>query len=125
MVKLTVCLLLALAALAPPLSVLAGEDYYDILGIGREADNREIRKAFKKLALKVGLFFYVVHVRFFTKIKEERINIFLISVQYHPDKSKEPDAQEKFVKINKVRKMRFLSRRQSGYIKHINVTFFA
>ena len=48
------------------------EDFYDILGIGRDADNREIRKAFKKLALK-----------------------------FHPDKSDEPDAQEKFLKINK------------------------
>jgi len=33
---------------------LADEDYYDILGIGKDADNREIRKAFKKLALKVS-----------------------------------------------------------------------
>ena len=52
--------------------VLAGEDYYEILGIGRDADNRQIRKAFKKLALK-----------------------------HHPDKSDEKDAQEKFMKINK------------------------
>lgn len=52
--------------------VVCGEDYYEILGIGRDADNRQIRKAFKKLAL-----------------------------QHHPDKSKEKDAQEKFLKINK------------------------
>ena len=45
---------------------VCGEDYYDILGIGKDADNRAIRKAFKKLALK-----------------------------YHPDKSKEDDAQVK------------------------------
>ncbi len=50
----------------------AGEDYYAILGVGREADNREIRKAFKKLALTE-----------------------------HPDKSDDPDAQAKFVKITK------------------------
>ena len=52
--------------------IRAGEDYYEILGIGKDADNREIRKAFKKLALK-----------------------------YHPDKSKEENAQETFLKINK------------------------
>lgn len=28
------------------------EDYYDLLGIQKDAENREIRKAFKKLALK-------------------------------------------------------------------------
>ena len=49
-----------------------GQDYYDILGVGRDATNKEIRKAFKKLAL--------VH---------------------HPDKSKEKDAEQKFMKINK------------------------
>ena len=49
-----------------------GEDYYDILGVGKDATNKEIRKAFKKLAL--------VH---------------------HPDKSKEKDAEQKFMKINK------------------------
>lgn len=28
-----------------------GDDFYDILGIARDADNKEIRRAFKKLAL--------------------------------------------------------------------------
>ena len=28
-----------------------GEDYYELLGIEKDADSREIRKAFKKLAL--------------------------------------------------------------------------
>lgn len=27
------------------------QDYYQLLGIGKDADNRDIRKAFKKLAL--------------------------------------------------------------------------
>ena len=38
------------------LSVLTrvfGDDFYDILGIARDADNKEIRRAFKKLALKM------------------------------------------------------------------------
>ncbi len=63
-------LILLLHTLAP--TILCGDDYYQILGIGRDASNREIRKAFKKLALL-----------------------------HHPDKSKEKDAQEKFLKINK------------------------
>lgn len=34
------------------LGCVRGEDFYDILGIARNADNKEIRRAFKKLALK-------------------------------------------------------------------------
>jgi preprotein translocase subunit Sec63 len=29
------------------------EDYYELLGINKDADNREIRKAFKKLAVSM------------------------------------------------------------------------
>ncbi|XP_076340321.1 dnaJ homolog subfamily C member 10-like [Tachypleus tridentatus] len=54
-------------------SFTLGEDFYELLGIGKDADNREIRKAFKKLALKL-----------------------------HPDKNKDdPSAEEKFVQLNK------------------------
>lgn len=42
-------------------------DYYDILGVSREANQDEIKRAFHKLALK-----------------------------YHPDRNKLPDAEEKF-----------------------------
>lgn len=42
-------------------------DYYDILGVSREANEDEIKRAFHKLALK-----------------------------YHPDRNKLPDAEEKF-----------------------------
>ena len=42
-------------------------DYYDILGVSKNADEKEIKSAFRKLAKK-----------------------------YHPDVSKEPDAAEKF-----------------------------
>ena len=31
----------------------ASEDYYDLLGISRDAGDRDIRRAFKKLALKL------------------------------------------------------------------------
>ncbi len=64
--QVLVCIVLIAAV------VVGSDDYYSLLGIGRDADNREIRKAFKKLALK-----------------------------YHPDKNDDEDAQEKFVKINK------------------------
>lgn len=53
-------------------SVLAGKDYYKILGISRDADANTIKRAFKKLSLK-----------------------------YHPDKNKkDPEtAKKKFVEI--------------------------
>lgn len=50
----------------------ATKDYYSILGVKKTASDREIKKAFRKLA-----------------------------VQYHPDKNKDPDAEKKFVEIAK------------------------
>jgi len=47
------------------------EDYYKVLGVSRSASQDELQSAFRKLARK-----------------------------YHPDVSKEPDAEEKFKKIN-------------------------
>ena len=45
-------------------------DYYEVLGVDKNADEKEIKSAFRKLAKK-----------------------------YHPDVSKEPDAAEKFKEV--------------------------
>ena len=48
------------------------EDYYKTLGVKKTATDAEIKKAFKKAAIK-----------------------------YHPDKNKEPGAEEKFKELAK------------------------
>ena len=50
---------------------MSKRDFYDVLGIPRSATSDEIKKAFRKLAMK-----------------------------YHPDRNKAPDAEEKFKEIN-------------------------
>jgi curved DNA-binding protein CbpA len=51
-------------------AVAAARDYYQVLGVNKKATDKEIKKAFRKLAL-----------------------------QYHPDKNKDKDAEEKFREI--------------------------
>ena len=46
-------------------------DYYEVLGVAKDADEATIKRAFKRLAIK-----------------------------YHPDHNKDPDAGEKFREIN-------------------------
>ncbi len=49
---------------------VAERDYYDVLGVPRDADQQAIKDAFRKLALR-----------------------------YHPDRSKEPDAEDHFKEV--------------------------
>lgn len=50
--------------------ILAKKDYYDILGVPKDATERQIKKAFHRLAMK-----------------------------YHPDKNRSPDAEVRFREI--------------------------
>ena len=47
-------------------------DYYEVLGVAHDADEKALKKAYKRLAMK-----------------------------YHPDRNKDPDAEEKFKEIAK------------------------
>jgi len=51
-------------------TIIAAKDYYEILGVKRDANEKEIKRRFRKLALK-----------------------------YHPDKNKDPKAEEQFRQI--------------------------
>ena len=50
---------------------MSKRDYYEILGVSRDATEQEIKKAYRQLARK-----------------------------YHPDVNKSPDAEEQFKQIN-------------------------
>ena len=53
-----------------PREVVCKEDYYKLLGVSKDASQKEIKKAFRKLA-----------------------------IECHPDKNPSPEAREKFEKI--------------------------
>lgn len=63
-----------------------GKDYYDILGVSKTASVDEIKKAYRKLAL-----------------------------QYHPDRNKTKEAEEKFKEINKAYEVLSNSEKRQTY----------
>lgn len=69
-------------------------DYYDILGIPRNADEKEVKKAYRNLARK-----------------------------YHPDVCKEPGAEEKFKQINEAYSVLSDEQKKSQYDNMGHETF--
>ena len=66
-------------------------DYYEVLGVNRGASADDIKKAFKKLAMK-----------------------------YHPDKNKEEKSEEAMVQINKAYEILSNEELRKKYDLHIN-----
>lgn len=75
--------------------ILAKKDYYDILGVPRDATERQIKKAFHRLAMK-----------------------------YHPDKNKSPDAETKFREIAEAYETLSDEKRRREYDQYGHGTFF-
>ena len=64
-------------------------DYYEVLGVGKDADAKEIKKAYRKLAMK-----------------------------YHPDKNPgDKDAEEKFKEINEAYEVLSDEEKRSTYYR--------
>merc|ERR1712004_475462 len=68
------------------LKLKMGKDYYTILGVSRGASDDEIKKAYRKLALK-----------------------------YHPDKNQSPGAEERFKEIGEAYDVLSDSRKKQIY----------
>lgn len=61
-------------------------DYYEILGVSREANDDDLKKAYRKLAM-----------------------------QYHPDRNREPDAEERFKEISEAYEVLTDERKRATY----------
>lgn len=74
---------------------MTSKDYYTILGVSRDASGAEIKKAYKKLALK-----------------------------YHPDRNKDdPSAEAKFKEINEAYQVLGDTQKRSQYDQFGNADF--
>lgn len=65
---------------------MSKRDYYEVLGVGRDAGEDEIKKAYRRLAR-----------------------------QYHPDVNKEPDAEEKFKEVKEAYEVLSDSQKRAAY----------
>lgn len=70
------------------LIVVAAKDYYEILGVKREASDKEIKRRFRQLGTSKTLSLFS-HLAAFLSL----------ALKYHPDKNKEPKAEETFRSI--------------------------
>jgi len=70
----------------------SNRDYYEILGISRNASDEEIKKAFRKLAFK-----------------------------YHPDHNNESEAEAKFKEINEAYEVLSDAKKRASYDRYGNV----
>eukprot|EP00090_Calanus_glacialis_P004419 TRINITY_DN13297_c0_g1_i3.p1 TRINITY_DN13297_c0_g1~~TRINITY_DN13297_c0_g1_i3.p1 ORF type:complete len:422 (+),score=95.72 TRINITY_DN13297_c0_g1_i3:576-1841(+) len=66
-----------------------GKDYYSILGVGKDASEDEIKKAYRKMALK-----------------------------YHPDKNNEPGAEERFKEIGEAYEVLSDADKKAGFDRY-------
>ena len=69
--------------------ILEIEDYYEVLGVEKDADSKAVKKAFRKLSRK-----------------------------YHPDVSKDPKANEKFSKISEAYEVLFDEKKRKIYDRY-------
>jgi curved DNA-binding protein CbpA len=68
------------------LFTVIAKDYYEILGVKRDASDKEIKRRFRQLGMK-------------DKIRKEiSMNVF-VALKYHPDKNTDPKAEETFRSI--------------------------
>jgi len=62
------------------------KDYYDILEVKKDADDNEIKKAYKK-------------VRFLLLIMKKIKNQIKLAIKFHPDKNQSKHTEEAFKKV--------------------------
>ena len=73
---------------------MAKKDYYEILGVSKTADEREIKKAYKRLAMK-----------------------------YHPDRNQEQDAEIKFKEVKEAYEVLTDDQKRAAYDQYGHAAF--